>query len=450
MKPSTFRIVKALNHLIYSMGVVMLVLGLVLSTFVSPVSAMNPQDQPSGWDKSSLSFKGSCTGDCKVVKAQVCNTGDRDMQGTSTWELYYAETGNPKNGTVIATGTIPALKAGQCTDLTYDPQYVSGNYMFMAYQRPGHPGKGVLWSEQCSIQCTAPTPTPTKEPTETPTEEPTETPTEEPTVTPTDDPTETPTEEPTETPTEEPTVTPTDDPTETPTVEPTTPSETMTPEPDPGQALHPILECVDLLEGSVVKAYFGYQNFDTIPVTVEIGDLNYFSPDPIDRGQPEVFEAGRHKSVFSVEFPDEVELVWTLIGPDGETRTATATSSSQLCQVPTEEPTEEPTETPTEEPTEEPTVQPTQPASTDEPSQTTPQPAVTNIPSQSGTVVPTMGIPQAVADPELIPVTGGEMMQTPFGLLEVGLVQNILINLGIGMLGIGFVLQALLAWLRKA
>ena len=118
--------------------------------------------------------------------------------------------------------------------------------------------------------------------------------------------------------------------------------------------------------------------------------------------------------------------------------------------VPTEEPTEEPTETPTEEPTEEPTVQPTQPASTDEPSQTTPQPAVTNIPSQSGTVVPTMGIPQAVADPELIPVTGGEMMQTPFGLLEVGLVQNILINLGIGMLGIGFVLQALLAWLRKA
>ena len=63
MKPSTFRIVKALNHLIYSMGVVMLVLGLVLSTFVSPVSAMNPQDQPSDWDKSSLSFKGSCTGD---------------------------------------------------------------------------------------------------------------------------------------------------------------------------------------------------------------------------------------------------------------------------------------------------------------------------------------------------------------------------------------------------
>ena len=164
MKPSTFRIVKALNHLIYSMGVVMLVLGLVLSTFVSPVSAMNPQDQPSGWDKSSLSFKGSCTGDCKVVKAQVCNTGDRDMQGTSTWELYYAETGNPKNGTVIET--IPALLASAPIRPTI--HQTSGN-IFMATSGLAIPARVCL--ERQADQCTAPTRHPRKSPRD-PTEEP--------------------------------------------------------------------------------------------------------------------------------------------------------------------------------------------------------------------------------------------------------------------------------------
>jgi len=110
---------------------------------------------PTGeWDKSSLYFKGNCTGDCSEIQVEVCNgAGSEDMQGPTVYQVYYIEKGNPKNGTVVDDGQIPALQAGECTILTYNPLGISGNYMFRAEQRPGHPGSGELWSLACSLQC---------------------------------------------------------------------------------------------------------------------------------------------------------------------------------------------------------------------------------------------------------------------------------------------------------
>jgi len=113
------------------------------------------------WDKSSLYFDGDCEGDCEEIQATVCNGDDSgDMAGSTTWELYWIASGNPKNGTVIASGTINPLAADECQVLTYDPgenpNGASGNYMFKAYQRPGHPGTGELWSEACELECNAP------------------------------------------------------------------------------------------------------------------------------------------------------------------------------------------------------------------------------------------------------------------------------------------------------
>jgi len=93
--------------------------------------------------------------------AQVCNGDDsEDMAGPTTWELYWRASGNPKNGNVIASGTIDPLATGECQILTYDPSDnpngASGNYMFRAYQRPGHPGTGELWSGACEITCQTP------------------------------------------------------------------------------------------------------------------------------------------------------------------------------------------------------------------------------------------------------------------------------------------------------
>ena len=137
-------------------------LAIVLNTgliggLIKPATAQaNP---PPGWDKSSLSFNDDygCHGSCTEVKAKICNTGDHNMQGTSTYEVYYSPSGNPQSGTVVASGTINALEKNHCQDLTYNPNNIEGNYKFKAYQRPGHPGEGSIWSNTCEVnQCVQP------------------------------------------------------------------------------------------------------------------------------------------------------------------------------------------------------------------------------------------------------------------------------------------------------
>ncbi len=107
------------------------------------------------WDKSSLIFVGE-DGTCDLISADVMNGRDsRDMQGTTTWDLYWIASGNPKDGVVIASGTIPALESGESYTMTYNPANnpngPDGQYMFMANQRPDHPGTGVLWSGSISL-----------------------------------------------------------------------------------------------------------------------------------------------------------------------------------------------------------------------------------------------------------------------------------------------------------
>ncbi len=128
----------------------------------TPTETPTPTATPTseGWDHSSLYFDPdySCQGDCDEITATVCNGDDsEDMAGSTTWELYWAASGNPKDGVVIASGTIDPLAAGECQILTYDPSDnpsgASGEYKFKAYQRPGHPGTGELWSETCSLDC---------------------------------------------------------------------------------------------------------------------------------------------------------------------------------------------------------------------------------------------------------------------------------------------------------
>ena len=87
------------------------------------------------------------------------------MTSPANYELYYAVTGNPKNGTVIDSGTVGPLNSGQCENMTYDTDIQPGNYMFRVQQLLGHPGTGELWSDQCSIAtCATATFTPTATP----------------------------------------------------------------------------------------------------------------------------------------------------------------------------------------------------------------------------------------------------------------------------------------------
>ncbi|AJY77334.1 hypothetical protein [Paenibacillus beijingensis] len=105
----------------------------------------------SSWDKSSLSFTGQ-TSYSGGISATVQNKGSQ-MDGETVYELYRVEKGNPKNGEIVALGIIKPLGPGETQQLTYVPNLLKpGKYIFKAYQRPGHPGTGELWSSSITVK----------------------------------------------------------------------------------------------------------------------------------------------------------------------------------------------------------------------------------------------------------------------------------------------------------
>lgn len=95
-------------------------------------------------------------------------------------------------------------------------------------------------------------------------------------------------------------------------------------------AVKPVLECVVNNGGGYFTARFGYQNLNTVNVTIPVGTNNKFTPTPTNRGQTTVFLPGRQQFVFDVPFNGS-NLVWSLKGPDNLNRTSTASSTSAAC-----------------------------------------------------------------------------------------------------------------------
>lgn len=104
-----------------------------------------------------------------------------------------------------------------------------------------------------------------------------------------------------------------------------------------GAPVRPILECVEDLGGGQYRAHFGYSSENPAAISIPVGGGNKFTPAPQDRGQPTVFVPGRTPAypdaAFDVDFGGQ-NLVWTLKGPDGSSRTATASSGSNRCAAP--------------------------------------------------------------------------------------------------------------------
>ncbi|MBN1179320.1 MAG: FecR domain-containing protein [Anaerolineae bacterium] len=118
-----------------------------------PPPTPTPTGVPDEWDHSALYFASGCEGDCEQISATVCNEiNAQNMAGPTTWQLYWAASGNPRDGVVVASGTVNPLAAGSCQVLEHDPSS-SGNYSFKVYQRPGHPGVGETWSGTCELIC---------------------------------------------------------------------------------------------------------------------------------------------------------------------------------------------------------------------------------------------------------------------------------------------------------
>jgi hypothetical protein len=87
-------------------------------------------------------------------------------------------------------------------------------------------------------------------------------------------------------------------------------------------AVSPVLETVTANDDGTWTSLWGYHSRNNVPVTIPISASNRFHPAPMSRGQPTEFLPGRHYGVFEVVITDN--LVWSLKGPDGRRRTATA------------------------------------------------------------------------------------------------------------------------------
>ena len=99
-------------------------------------------------------------------------------------------------------------------------------------------------------------------------------------------------------------------------------------QPIPMAAVRPVLETIAYDESSGnYRALFGYLSENSVPVFIPIGENNKLVPGD-DLGQPEEFIPGRQAAVFEVELEPGETVVWSLKGPDGKTRTATATAPS--------------------------------------------------------------------------------------------------------------------------
>lgn len=95
------------------------------------------------------------------------------------------------------------------------------------------------------------------------------------------------------------------------------------------KAVVPLLKCVSG-SGKTYTAYFGYRNDNSMTVTIPLGGNNKLSPKPESGGPTTSFAPGLVPQAFSIKFNGK-NLTWTLKGPDGLTRTATASSKSTKC-----------------------------------------------------------------------------------------------------------------------
>ena len=97
----------------------------------------------------------------------------------------------------------------------------------------------------------------------------------------------------------------------------------------------PIAECVYLHpDGHTYTVFFSYDNANSVPVTIPVGDNNRFSnvPSEMDKGQPTVFQPGLNTYVFSVDSVN-AGVEWHLDGKKAEANKNHPGECSGTCEM---------------------------------------------------------------------------------------------------------------------
>jgi hypothetical protein len=98
------------------------------------------------------------------------------------------------------------------------------------------------------------------------------------------------------------------------------------------EPVFPLVTCTLLFDPADPQlwAVMGYDNRNSESVSIPVSAQNFFSPTPIDRGQPTLFAPGKHTVEFLVNFSPDLfeELEWTLDGRKVEININTPRCSS--------------------------------------------------------------------------------------------------------------------------
>jgi uncharacterized repeat protein (TIGR01451 family) len=123
---------------------------------------------------------------------------------------------------------------------------------------------------------------------------------------------------------------------------------TELPPPDPDVPIGVFVTCV-ANHGATYDAVFGYdnKNVDAETIPIEVGEDNFFSPAPENRGQPATFAPGRNdEAVIVRDIPSSVDLTWRLNWTDIREATATPEFESKCEEAAGPPPTVTPPPTP--------------------------------------------------------------------------------------------------------
>ena len=75
------------------------------------------------------------------------------------------------------------------------------------------------------------------------------------------------------------------------------------------------LTCVSVNQAAgTFTAYFGYESFEQSVVSIVVGSLNSFLPDPANRNQPTLYLPGYFEKAFRVTAPLGDSLLWLFNG----------------------------------------------------------------------------------------------------------------------------------------
>lgn len=92
----------------------------------------------------------------------------------------------------------------------------------------------------------------------------------------------------------------------------------------PTRPVYPVYEGYVPNDDGTAVLVFGYYNHNAVAVEIPAGEANGFDPGPADRGQPTVFEPGRHRNVCLIVLPADYEgnLSWSVtVGENTEKTT---------------------------------------------------------------------------------------------------------------------------------